>query len=140
MSASERPATRIVPAVGSISLISRRMSVDLPLPVEPTRNTNSPRRAVNETASTPASPLGYVFVTRENSITTGRGGACSGGIPSRARISASVVAIGCKLAGADGLPCRFGPPATAIATGAIVIRNAADHLLHRPQRPADPPR
>ena len=42
MPESFRLFTRMVPADGSISLRSRRIIVDLPEPLCPTRNTNSP--------------------------------------------------------------------------------------------------
>src|SRR3954451_8632993 len=108
MSASERPATRIVPALGSSSLISSRITVDLPLPVEPTRNTNSPPRIVNDTSSRPVSPLGYCLLTRANSITAGRVAAGARGRSSRTRMSASVVAMRPDISRGDlaSLPLR----------------------------------
>ena len=36
------PATKMLPSVGSSSLLRRRMKVDLPEPDAPTRKTNSP--------------------------------------------------------------------------------------------------
>ena len=42
----------------SDSLISSRIVVDLPEPLAPTRNTNSPGWIANETPSRPMSPLG----------------------------------------------------------------------------------
>ena len=47
------PATVIEPNVGSDSLISSRISVDLPEPEAPTTNTNSPGWTANVTSSTP---------------------------------------------------------------------------------------
>src|SRR5919112_5676289 len=44
------------------------MIVDLPEPVEPTRNTNSPGCTANVASSSPRSPLGYFFVTDRKSI------------------------------------------------------------------------
>ena len=43
ISASGWPAIETSPSLGSSSFISRRMQVDLPQPVGPTRKTNSPR-------------------------------------------------------------------------------------------------
>ena len=51
-----RPATRTIPAVGSSSLMSSRMIVDLPEPVDPTRKTNSPGRIAKEVPSRPTLP------------------------------------------------------------------------------------
>src|SRR5699024_6361921 len=45
------PAMWIRPAVGTSSRRMRRMTVDLPEPEAPTRNTNSPRSASNEISS-----------------------------------------------------------------------------------------
>ena len=45
------------------------MIVDLPEPVEPTRNTNSPGWIANVASSRPMSPLGYFFETERKSIT-----------------------------------------------------------------------
>src|SRR6266508_3630502 len=45
-----RPPTRILPAVGSSSLRSRRISVDLPEPDAPTTKTNSPFSITKETS------------------------------------------------------------------------------------------
>src|ERR1017187_10293162 len=42
------PSTRAVPAVGSISVVSIRMSVDFPAPFGPSRANVSPRSTVNE--------------------------------------------------------------------------------------------
>ena len=46
------PSNRIVPAVGSVSRISRRPSVDLPQPDSPTSPSVSPVAMRNETPST----------------------------------------------------------------------------------------
>ena len=46
----------ISPLLGSSSFISSRMQVDLPQPVGPTRNTNSPRPIVIEARSSPTEP------------------------------------------------------------------------------------
>jgi hypothetical protein len=45
----------MTPLVGSNSLMSRRMTVDLPDPVEPTRKTNSPRSIEKVACSRPTS-------------------------------------------------------------------------------------
>src|SRR5262249_42720725 len=69
------------PLVGSSSLISSRISVDLPDPVDPTRNTNSPRSTEKVAWSSPTSPA-YSLETSRNSITrrrVGRAGADSRG-------------------------------------------------------------
>ncbi len=50
------PAIRISPALASSSFWSRRMAVDLPQPVGPTRNTNSPRPIFIEARSSPTEP------------------------------------------------------------------------------------
>jgi hypothetical protein len=78
-------------------LISRRISVDLPEPVEPTRNTNSPRRTEKVMSRTPASPGGYVFVTSRKSTTfAGCPGVEAGSAAAarRAAVSACIVAMG----------------------------------------------
>src|SRR5581483_4053315 len=72
MSVRSWPATRITPSVASISLISSRITVDLPEPVAPTRNTNSPRPTANVAWSSPVSPLVYRLDTPRNSITGGQ--------------------------------------------------------------------
>src|ERR1035437_410356 len=46
------PSTRAVPAVGSISVVSIRMSVDFPAPFGPSKANVSPRSTVNETSFT----------------------------------------------------------------------------------------
>src|SRR3954453_19163915 len=66
---SSWPEIRISPSCASISFISRRMQVDLPQPVGPTRKTNSPRPIRSETRSTPTEPPSYSFVTSRNSTT-----------------------------------------------------------------------
>jgi len=45
-----RPPTMIRPRVGSSSLSSSRITVDLPEPEAPTTNTNSPLSITNETS------------------------------------------------------------------------------------------
>src|SRR5437763_12736632 len=70
-----RPATRIVPSVGSISLIKSRITVDLPEPVDPTRNTKSPRSIANVAWSRPRSALEYRLETPRNSTIGGPAGA-----------------------------------------------------------------
>ena len=55
-SASGRPAIEISPLLGSSSFIIRRMQVDLPQPVGPTRKTNSPRPMRIEAACTATEP------------------------------------------------------------------------------------
>src|SRR3954465_8761964 len=66
---SSWPEIRISPSCASISFISRRMHVDLPQPVGPTRKTNSPRPMRIDTRSTPTEPPSYSFVTSRNSTT-----------------------------------------------------------------------
>src|SRR3954454_11462676 len=66
---SSWPEIRISPSCASISFISRRMQVDLPQPVGPTRKTNSPRPIRSETRSTPTEPPSYSLVTSRNSTT-----------------------------------------------------------------------
>src|SRR3954452_14319697 len=63
------PEMRISPSWASISFIRRRMQVDLPQPVGPTRKTNSPRPIRNETRSTPTEPPSYSLLTSRNSTT-----------------------------------------------------------------------
>src|SRR4051794_24131935 len=67
------------PALGSSSLIIRRISVDLPEPDGPTRNTKSPRAIENVACSTPMSPESYSIATPRNSMTGGAWSAGSGG-------------------------------------------------------------
>src|SRR3954468_6167447 len=66
---SSWPEIRISPSCASISFISRRMQVDLPHPVGPTRKTNSPRPMRIDTRSTPTEPPSYSLVTSRNSTT-----------------------------------------------------------------------
>src|SRR4051794_21187280 len=66
---SSWPEIRISPSCASISFISRRMHVDLPQPVGPTRKTNSPRPIRSDTRSTPTEPPSYSLVTSRNSTT-----------------------------------------------------------------------
>src|SRR4051812_44122771 len=66
---SSWPEMRISPSCASISFISRRMQVDLPQPVGPTRKTNSPRPIRSDTRSTPTEPPSYSLVTSRNSTT-----------------------------------------------------------------------
>src|SRR3972149_1531793 len=61
-----RPPTTIRPDVGSISLSSRRTTVDLPEPDAPTTNTNSPLSIVNETALSATTLGSQTFVTFSN--------------------------------------------------------------------------
>src|SRR5579871_6899626 len=49
------------------------MSVDLPVPVGPTTNTNSPGAMARDTSRTATTPFGYVLETRSNSIAAGPG-------------------------------------------------------------------
>ena len=56
MSDSALPAIRISPAEASSSFCSRRMQVDLPQPVGPTRKTNSPRPILIDARSSPTEP------------------------------------------------------------------------------------
>src|SRR4051794_5960394 len=66
---SSWPEIRISPSCASISFISRRMQVDLPQPVGPTRKTNSPRPIRIEIRATPTEPPSWSFVTSRNSTT-----------------------------------------------------------------------
>src|SRR3954451_2880602 len=66
---SSWPEMRISPSCASSSFIRRRMQVDLPQPVGPTRKANSPRPIRSDTRSTPTEPPSYSFVTSRNSTT-----------------------------------------------------------------------
>src|ERR687892_486108 len=57
------PATQMLPRVGSSSFSRRRMNVDLPEPVGPTINTNSPLPISTDTLSRATTLSLYVFVT-----------------------------------------------------------------------------
>src|SRR5512135_3652342 len=50
--ATSKPATNPCPAVGTISVVSMRLSVVLPAPLGPSRPNNSPRRTSKLTRST----------------------------------------------------------------------------------------
>src|SRR5437763_6475289 len=88
-----RPAIEMRPSEGSISFISRRMQVDLPQPVGPTRNTKSPRPIRIDTRSSPTDPPSYTFVTSSNS-TTGTLRPCGGRGRSTSRAGAGISVLG----------------------------------------------
>src|SRR5947207_3314992 len=69
MSARSRPATETWPVVASISLISRRMIVDLPEPLAPTMKTNSPGWVANVAPFRPWSPAKPGREQRRRSLT-----------------------------------------------------------------------
>src|SRR5579875_297159 len=56
-------STYTSPSVGSSSWYRSRMRLDLPAPLGPTTNTNSPRAMVSDTWSSATCPFGYRFVT-----------------------------------------------------------------------------
>src|ERR1035437_8765299 len=58
------PSTRAVPAVGSISVVSIRMSVDFPAPFGPIKANVSPRSTVNETSFTAVKPSNRFVIAR----------------------------------------------------------------------------
>ena len=58
-----KPLTAICPSVGVISPVSSLMIVDLPLPLGPTRKTNSPSSMRSEMPRSAFVPLSYSFTT-----------------------------------------------------------------------------
>src|SRR5919109_2009423 len=158
--AKSRPATRMVPAVGSSSLISSRISVDLPEPDGPTRNTKSPRATLNVACSTPTSPESYSLATPRNSITgrsaasrpgtgpTAAGLGGGGGVSSlrlrgrrgveeirRDRVGA---AMGVSIRGGGAGACKG--PCRALATVGIHARDRHPDAGQRPPAASDPAR
>src|SRR4051812_25522392 len=135
------PATVIVPALGSSSLSSRRMSVDLPEPVEPTRNTNSPRRTLKLASLSATSPPSYFLLTPRNSTTAGavaRAAAATRGSTSRVAIGAQEGTRVCLRCTQVGLERALIDPRAAQRDGRglhdrgrrlAVEREAVDDLL-----------
>ena len=58
-----KPLTAICPSVGVISPVSSLMIVDFPLPLGPTRKTNSPSSMRKEMPLSAAVPVSYSFTT-----------------------------------------------------------------------------
>ena len=58
-----KPLTAIWPDVGTISPVSSLMIVDLPLPLGPTKKTNSPSSMRSEMPFKAVVPLSYSFTT-----------------------------------------------------------------------------
>src|SRR5947209_8384272 len=87
----------MIPSLGSISLINSRITVDLPDPVAPTRNTNSSRLIAKVAWSSPTSPPGYSLDTPRNSMIGGPLGRCRAGFCGRV-LGATVIfrAAGCR--------------------------------------------
>src|SRR3954454_6338597 len=97
----------MLPAFGSVSLSRSRISVDLPEPVDPTRNTNSPRRTLKLASRRATSPPSYFLVTPRNSTTAGawaRADAMTRGSTSKVAIERRSVR-GCLCAARNGF-CR----------------------------------
>ena len=99
---SERPPTITLPAVGSISLSSSLMNVDLPEPEGPTRKTNSPLSIVSETSSRPKMPGWYTLrdLVEQDHRRAGAGGLL-GAPPALRSASSSAASCGQALAAAQ---------------------------------------